>query len=243
MEMSFVKVHVDALEAYKRLSDAEFGRALRAVLQYIKDGTEEELSGKDSIMYDVLRQQVERDRASYGKKVEANRGNGSRGGRPRKNPKNPLGFSETQRNPKNPLGFSETQKTQEKEKEIIPPYPPAGDAGGGGSLTDGEAEALQAGLDSVLTAAEEAGFADSDRTRSTLNLLCADFSAAWVLAAIGEAADSAHGKPSIALLRAILDRYRHQGSPEGRERPPKANAPNDGYAFPRPADWSKAELV
>ena len=85
--MNYVKLHTDALLAYKRLSDTEFGRAVRAVLQYVEDGTEPNLPGKESIMFDVLREQVERDRKSYDKKVAAQRENGSKGGRPRKNQK------------------------------------------------------------------------------------------------------------------------------------------------------------
>lgn len=111
--MNYVKLHTDALLAYKRLSDTEFGRAVRAVLQYVEDGTEPNLPGKESIMFDVLREQVERDRKSYNKKVDAQRENGSKGGRPRKNqkPNETHGFLE------NPTKPNETQE-KEKEKEL-----------------------------------------------------------------------------------------------------------------------------
>lgn len=149
--MNYLMLYVDTLRQYKRLSDTEFGRAVRAVLQYIEDGTEASLPGKECIMYDVLREQTERDRKSYEKKSAAQRENGSKGGRPRKK-------AETQENPKNPWVFSETQesqKTQEKEKEeYIPPYnPPTGD--------DYDEEAMIAQnelLNEVFDKARDSGF-------------------------------------------------------------------------------------
>ena len=79
--MNYLMLYVDTLRQYKRLSDTEFGRAIRAVLQYLEDGTEASLPGKECIMYDVLREQTERDRKSYEKKMAAQRENGSKGGR------------------------------------------------------------------------------------------------------------------------------------------------------------------
>ena len=135
MGMNYVKIHLDALLAYRRLTDTEFGRAIRCVLQYMADGTDPNLDGKVGIMYDVLREQVDRDRKAYDKRVAAQTENGKKGGRPRKNtaqgqyPKEP---NETKQNPwvfEKPNG---TQKTQEKEKEYIPPcIPPAGGTGRG----------------------------------------------------------------------------------------------------------------
>lgn len=150
--MNYLMLYVDTLRQYKRLSDTEFGRAVRAVLQYIEDGTEASLPGKECIMYDVLREQAERDRKSYKKKLAAQRENGSKGGRPRKN-------AETQEKPKNPWVFSETQesqKTQEKEKEeYIPPYnPPMG------GIEDDEEEMLAQNelLNEVFDKARDSGF-------------------------------------------------------------------------------------
>lgn len=115
--MKYVKLYTDALSSYKRLSDTEFGRAIRALLQYVEDGTEASLPGKESIMFDVLREQVERDKAAYNTRVE----NGSKGGRKAK-PK------ETEPNRKNRMVNSVTETTYDKEEEYMPPYsPPEGD--------------------------------------------------------------------------------------------------------------------
>lgn len=142
--MNYVKIYVDALYAYKRLSDTEFGRAIRALLQYVEDGTEANLPGKESIMFDVLREQVKRGEAVYETKVN----NGKKGGRPRK----------TEENRKNLPVISETEenrKNQYKEKEYIPPYnPPTGDK-------DEDEEAMLAQnalLNEVYDRARESGF-------------------------------------------------------------------------------------
>ena len=132
MGMNYVKIHLDALLAYRRLTDTEFGRAIRCVLQYMEDGTDPNLDGKVGIMYDVLREQVDRDRKAYDKRVAAQTENGKKGGRPRKNtahgqyPKEP---NETHQNPWVFEKPNETQKTQEKEEEYIPPcIPPTASA-------------------------------------------------------------------------------------------------------------------
>lgn len=142
--MNYVKLYTDALYSYKRLSDTEFGRALRAVLQYAEDGTEPNLPGKECIMFDVLREQVERDRAAYNTKVE----NGKKGGRPPKK----------KENLKNRAVISDSKKTernQDKDKEkYIPPYnPPTGD--------DYDEEAMIAQnelLNEVFDKARDSGF-------------------------------------------------------------------------------------
>ena len=43
--MNYLMLYVDTLRQYKRLSDTEFGRAIRAVLQFLEDGTEANLPG------------------------------------------------------------------------------------------------------------------------------------------------------------------------------------------------------
>lgn len=195
--MNYVKLHTDALNAYKRLSDTEFGRAVRAVLQFTEDGTEPNLPGKESIMFDVLREQVERDRKSYEKKASAQRENGSKGGRPRKNekPKETHGFLE------NPTKPNETQKTQEKEKEkekeYISPLPP---------YDDDEDEALlliARRHDQVFDRAKECGFDTNAATLDRLTELISCHGPDAVLAALDDCVE--HGARTIAYLRKVLE--------------------------------------
>jgi hypothetical protein len=178
--MNYLMLYVDTLRQYKRLSDTEFGRAIRAVLQFLEDGTEANLPGKECIMYDVLREQTERDRKSYEKKMAAQRENGSKGGRPRKK-------AETQENPKNPWVFSETQesqKTQEKEKEeYIPPYnPPTGGIGGG----EDELLAISEQNNRVYDKAQACGFVCNMATLDRLTALIASHGADSVFSALDE---------------------------------------------------------
>ena len=176
--MNYLMLYVDTLRQYKRLSDTEFGRAIRAVLQFLEDGTEANLPGKECIMYDVLREQTERDRKSYEKRMAAQRENGSKGGRPRKN-------AETQENPKNPWVFSETQKshkTQEKE-EYIPPYnPPTGEIGG----SEDELLAISEQNNRVYDKAQACGFVCNMATLDRLTALIASHGADSVFYALDE---------------------------------------------------------
>ena len=153
--MNYVKIYVDALSAYKRLSDTEFGRAIRALLQYVEDGTEPNLPGKESIMFDVLREQVKRGEAAYEAKVS----NGKKGGRPKK----------TENNLKNLMVFPETEnnlKNQYKENNNIPPYnPPKGED----EAEEAEFLAQNALLNEVFDKAERCGFAKNEASRDALS--------------------------------------------------------------------------
>ena len=192
--MNYLMLYVDTLRQYKRLSDTEFGRAIRAVLQFLEDGTEANLPGKECIMYDVLREQTERDRKSYEKKMAAQRENGSKGGRPRKK-------AETQENPKNPRVFSETQKsqkTQEKEKEeYIPPYnPPTGDD------DDDDLLLIAQQNNAVYDRAKECGFATDIATLDRLTDLISMHGHQAVLDGLDQCVE--YGAKSLAYLRKVV---------------------------------------
>ena len=192
--MNYLMLYVDTLRQYKRLSDTEFGRAIRAVLQFLEDGTEANLPGKECIMYDVLREQTERDRKSYEKRMAAQRENGSKGGRPRKK-------AETQENPKNPWVFSETQKshkTQEKEKEeYIPPYnPPTGDD------DDDDLLLIAQQNNAVYDRAKECGFATDTATLHRLTELISMYGHQAVLDGLDQCVE--YGAKSLAYLRKVV---------------------------------------
>ena len=192
--MNYLMLYVDTLRQYKRLSDTEFGRAIRAVLQYLEDGTEASLPGKECIMYDVLREQTERDRKSYEKRMAAQRENGSKGGRPRKK-------AETQENPKNPWVFPETQKsqkTQEKEKEeYIPPYnPPTGDD------DDDDLLLIAQQNNAVYDRAKECGFATDIATLDRLTDLISMHGHQAVLDGLDQCVE--YGAKSLAYLRKVV---------------------------------------
>ena len=192
--MNYLMLYVDTLRQYKRLSDTEFGRAIRAVLQFLEDGTEANLPGKECIMYDVLREQTERDRKSYEKRMAAQRENGSKGGRPRKK-------AETQENPKNPWVFPETQesqKTQEKEKEeYIPPYnPPTGND------DDDDLLLIAQQNNAVYDRAKECGFATDTATLDRLTELISMYGHQAVLDGLDQCVE--YGAKSLAYLRKVV---------------------------------------
>lgn len=109
-DRKYVKLFCDMLTKGRRLKDAEFGRLIRAALEYKQSGVEPELTGNEAFLWDGLKMDMDRASEAYEKTVRANRENGIKGGRPPKP-------SETQDNPKNPLGFSETQKTHLSQEQ------------------------------------------------------------------------------------------------------------------------------
>lgn len=116
-------------------------------------------------------------------------------------------------NPVNPPLISNTtyyrqDKTKTKEEDVRATAAPW--------ISDDEAAGLQKELDSVLDAASNAGMPASQTVMDSLTALCAEYSPAWVLEAIRQAAESdTRGKPSIRFVRAILERFHRQGGPQG----------------------------
>lgn len=186
--MNYVKLYTDALYAYKRLSDTEFGRALRAVLQYAEDGTEPNLPGKECIMFDVLREQVERDRAAYNTKVE----NGKKGGRPPKK-------KENLKNRPVILDSEKTERNQDKDKEeYIPPYnPPKGED------DDDDLLLIAQQNNRVYDRAKECGFASDTATLDRLTDLISQFGHKAVLDGLDQCVE--YGAKNLAYLRKVVE--------------------------------------
>ena len=184
--MNYVKIYVDALYAYKRLSDTEFGRAIRALLQYVEDGTEANLPGKESIMFDVLREQVKRGEAAYETKVN----NGKKGGRPKKTEENRPVISETEENRKN--------RYKEKDNNIPPYNPPQG-----GFDDDDDLLALSEQHNAIFDRARECGFDTNTATLDRLTELISVHGAYKVLSALDQCVE--YGATSLAYLRKVLE--------------------------------------
>lgn len=202
--MKYVKLYTDALYAYKRLSDTEFGRAIRALLQYVEDGTEASLPGKESIMFDVLREQVERDKTVYNTRIE----NGSKGGRKPKSEKP----KETESNRKNRTVNSVTETTYDKDKDIyIPPYnPPKGET----EDDDDELIALSEKHNAVFDRARECGFDTNTATLHRLTEMISVHGADKVMSSLDDCVE--HGAKSLAYLRKVLE---GKPKPKGNDQP------------------------
>ena len=67
-----------------KLTDQELGRLFRALLAYSGSGQRQELAGRESIAFDFIADDIDRARAAYESKCQANAENGRRGGRAKK---------------------------------------------------------------------------------------------------------------------------------------------------------------
>jgi len=95
------------------LTDEQAGRLFKAILADQSGKELPPMEAEDRTAYNFIKAQMNLDAAKYDRRVQANRQNGTKGGRPPK-PK------ETEDNPKNPMGFEETE---EKPPEPAAPTP------------------------------------------------------------------------------------------------------------------------
>lgn len=227
--ISYIKVFCDMSETVDELSDAEAGRLFKALLHYGNGEMVDQLPGQERIVYKILKATIDRDREAYDRKMQAQRENGKKGGRPKKpsithdNPQKPMGF---ENNPNNPT-------TQEKEKEYIPPYnPPKGERGGGGFADEDELLAQSAVNQEVYDLAADAGFAANTATLDSLTGLIASHGAETVKYGIGQCVEAQ--ALNLRYLRKVCENYK-----------PTASAPKQEYApiTPTPSDWDGTMYV
>ena len=65
MNNSYLKLFVDCLEKYQKLNDTEFGRLVRAALRYKATGAEPTDLGREALLWDGMRLDIDRDNESY----------------------------------------------------------------------------------------------------------------------------------------------------------------------------------
>lgn len=85
MKNSYLKVFVDWGERYQKLSDAEFGRLVRAAIAYKASGAEPELNGREELMWDGIKIDIDRDNERYNAACQAKSEAGKRGAEARWN--------------------------------------------------------------------------------------------------------------------------------------------------------------
>lgn len=106
MARNYFCAYHSLLDTTKRLNDAEFGRLMRAAIEYSATGEPPTLGGRELLMWDMVAWQIDRDLEKYNSFVEKQSENGKKGGRPKK--------EETQKT----QAFSgKPKKAKEKEKE------------------------------------------------------------------------------------------------------------------------------
>lgn len=116
-KMPYACLYPGYLEQYSTLSDAQFGKLLRGLLQYMQDGQDPQLTGLARHFWLGLRQQYQRDEQAYYDRVETNRKNGAKGGRPRKTEK-PMGSQEPEILTQKP-NEKDNEKDNDNENEIF----------------------------------------------------------------------------------------------------------------------------
>ena len=190
MDMAYVKIYADWTKATAKLREAEKGRLVDAMVVYATTGidTSDQLSGNEQYLFPMFQASIDRDRQALAELSQRQSENGKKGGRPRKNP---LVLDE---NPKNPLVLEKTQKSEEEEKEYIPPYPPSGETpdGGGADYVTNNLRGMSPGNWEELRSYMEDGL-----------------SMAVIHHAVDEAA--ANGKRNWSYVRKILNRYLTEG--------------------------------
>ena len=111
---SFV-LPTDCIEDLEDFSDAEAGELFRAILAYADEQQEPDFSDRAMKMFfKRIKKYIDSANVNYEKKVQANRLNGAKGGRPKKEAaENPKNRAVTEKNE----GFSEKTKKADTESE------------------------------------------------------------------------------------------------------------------------------
>ena len=104
MAMSGFICHDDYLKKMVKLTDEEVGRLFRALMVYHATGEETEITGRESIAFDFIREDIDRTERAYQTKCEKNR-------------KNRLDAIENERQRTLTNVNVPSQKEKEKEKE------------------------------------------------------------------------------------------------------------------------------
>lgn len=137
----YLKIFTDAETKYQKLSDAEFGRLIRAGLHYKETGEEIELTGRESLLWDGMKLDIDKDNAKYSSLCAARSEAGHKGAAARwqtdsKNSKSHL-----------PYGKNSQDKEEDKDKDILPPISPNGDIPPGGGVKKSRKSAAKAAIE------------------------------------------------------------------------------------------------
>ena len=104
--MVHATIFADMLDEIDAYSEAERGRILTAMLEYMVTGKKPTCTGNERFILPSIIGRLSREAAEQSRRAERSRANGANGGRPRNNPENPVGFSETHNNPENPVALN-----------------------------------------------------------------------------------------------------------------------------------------
>ena len=93
--------YCDWIETFDELSDEEAGKLVKHLFRYVNDQNPEAPDRVTKLLFAPIKATLKRDLQKWLNRVEANRDNGLKGGRPKKqnNPTKPNGLSQKQNNP------------------------------------------------------------------------------------------------------------------------------------------------
>jgi hypothetical protein len=111
---SFI-LYCDYLHTFSELPDEFAGKLIKHILEYVNDKNPKSDDWMLNAAFNPIKQQLKRDLKKYEKIQERNKVNGALGGRPKKNPENPVGLSN---NPKNPVGYFGNPENPEKPDTV-----------------------------------------------------------------------------------------------------------------------------
>ena len=109
MSAIYLKLFVDCLEKYQKLNDTEFGRLVRAALHYKETGAEPVDLGREALLWDGMRLDIDRDNERYSDVVNARSEAGKKGAKAR--------WQTDSKNSKSHLPYGKNGQDKEKEKE------------------------------------------------------------------------------------------------------------------------------
>lgn len=192
--MKYLKVWTDFEDIVSSLENDEIGRLFLDMLHYAKTGEEPaDFPGNERFIWPVAKRDID-NAAEWN---ETCRANGSKGGRPRKNPasdeseKNPEKPNKTQQNPEEPTDNLKEKKRNEMKRNENNFF-----------LSEEEAGGIQGDHDRLFDAAADAGFKSTNAERAGLLNLYAEYGLEKMLSGINECVT--HSAPNLAYLAAVL---------------------------------------
>ena len=119
MTGKYLKIFVDYLDKYQKLNDAEFGRLIRAALTYKATGVEVGLMGREELLWDGIKLDIDRGNKAYTDVCKSRSEAGKAGAAKRwQNGKNSICHSSIANDSKTNFSIAKNGKCQEeKEKE------------------------------------------------------------------------------------------------------------------------------
>ena len=80
MAMEYFCCYHSYKRSCEKLTDQELGRLFRSLMEYSETGETQELTGRESIAFDFIAEDIDRAKEAYEAKCRSNAENGKKGG-------------------------------------------------------------------------------------------------------------------------------------------------------------------